>query len=121
VTGATPAAPRDAGVRVTRTPKRPKRERETPALVGFFRRLMRAYTRRIADTGDLDSMAAFARLLEEGDGHLHDMVAVLRHEPWNYSWQQIGDALGITRSSAQERFRKAGGSRRAGGQPAHLR
>jgi hypothetical protein len=87
----------------------------------MFRRLMRAYTRRVGLQGDLDAMAEFALLLGEGQDHLTDMVAVLRHEPWSYSWAEIGRALGISRQSAQERFAKAGGARRAGGQPGHLR
>ena len=87
----------------------------------MFSRLLRAYARRVGDEGDLDAFAEFARLLSEGDGHLQDMAAMLRHEPWSYSWAEIGRALGISRQSAQERFAKAGGTRRVGGQPGHLR
>jgi hypothetical protein len=82
---------------------------------------MRAYTRRVGADGDLDAFAEFAALLDEGDGHLTDMVAMLRHEPWSYSWAEIGRALGISRQSAQERFAKAGGARQPGGQPGRLR
>jgi hypothetical protein len=48
-------------------------------------------------------------------------IAMLRHEPWSYSWRQVADALGISRQAAQQRFRKAGGHRRPGGQPGSLR
>ncbi|HEY3034416.1 MAG TPA: hypothetical protein VGJ54_07140 [Streptosporangiaceae bacterium] len=109
------------GVRRTLTPRRRKREVETAEFAAMLRRLLRAYVRRVGDQGDLDAFAEFARLLEEGEGHLLDMVAVLRHEPWSYSWAEVGRVLGISRQSAQERFRKAGGARRAGGQPGNLR
>jgi hypothetical protein len=110
-----------SGVRPTLTPKRSRRERENPEFAALFRRLMRAYTRRVGASGDLDAVAEFARLREESEGHLTDMVAMLRHEPWSYSWAEVGRALGISRQSAQERFAKAGGARRPGGQPGHLR
>ncbi len=110
-----------SGVRRTLTPRRRRREVENPEFAGLLRRLMRAYARRVGDEGDLDAFAEFARLLDEGEEHLVDMVAMLRHEPWSYSWAEIGRALGISRQSAQERFRKAGGARRVGGQPGHLR
>jgi hypothetical protein len=110
-----------SGVRPTLTPRRHRREVENSEFAAMFRRLMRAYVRRVGDQGDLDAFAEFARLIEEGEGHLVDMAAMLRHEPWSYSWAEVGRALVISRQSAQERFRKAGGSRRAGGQPGHLR
>jgi hypothetical protein len=112
--------PRRPGVRETLTPERPRREVENPEFSEFVRRILRAYARRVGD-GDLDALGALAALRDEIDGHLVDAVAMLRHEPFSYSWQQIGDALGITRQSAQERFRKAGGARRPGGQPGRLR
>jgi len=86
----------------------------------MVRRVLRAAARR-AGAGDLDALADLAALRGELDGHLVDAVAVLRHEPWSYSWGEIGAALGVSRQTAQERFRKAGGSRRPGGQPGSLR
>ena len=115
------AAPRGCGVGPALPPARRRREVENADFAAMFSRLMRAYTRRVDASGDLDALAEFARLLEEGNRHLVDMVAVLRHEPWCYSWAEIGRALGIFRQSAQERFAKAGGARRPGGQPGHLR
>jgi hypothetical protein len=87
----------------------------------MFPRLLRAWVRRAQRDGDLDALTALAQHRDEVDAHLVDMVAVLRAEPWSYSWSEIAAALGITRQSAQERFRKAGGTRRPGGQPGHLR
>jgi hypothetical protein len=112
---------RRSGVRADLTPNRAKRERETSEFPDLFRRLMRAYVRRVAAEGDLGAVGEFAQLLDEAGGHLTDMVAVLRHEPWSYSWTQIGTELGISRQTAQERFAKVGGARRPGGQPGRLR
>jgi hypothetical protein len=109
-----------SGVRSPLTPKRPRRQVENPEYGAFVRRILRAYTRR-AGAGDLDALADLARLRDELDGHLADAVAVLRHEPSCYSWRDIAGALGITRQTAQQRWRKAGGARRPGGQPGNLR
>jgi hypothetical protein len=111
---------RRPGVRADRTPERPRRQVENLEYGAFLRRVLRAYTRR-AGAGDLDALADLARLRDELDGHLADAVAVLRHEPWSYSWREIAGALGTKRHTAYERFRKAGGARRPGGQPARLR
>jgi hypothetical protein len=109
------------GVNRTLTPKRRRREVETSAWVGMFPRLLRAWVRRAQRDGDLDALAALAHHREEVDAHLADMVAVLRAEPWSYSWQEIGDALGCSKQAAQQRWHKAGGARRPGGQPGNLR
>jgi hypothetical protein len=87
---------------------------------GFVRRVLRAYARRVGD-GELNALADLAALSAEVDGHLATAVARLRAEPWNCSWEQIADELGVTRQAAQARFRDASGTRRPGGQPANLR
>jgi hypothetical protein len=112
---------RRPGVNRTLTPGRRKREHETSEFPALFRRLMRAYVRRITAEGDLGDLGEFAELLEEAEGHLIDIVAVLRHEPWSYSWAEIGDTLGISRQAVQQRYGKVGGARRPGGQPGRLR
>jgi hypothetical protein len=111
---------RRSGVRSTLTPKPRRREVENPEFAAFIRRVLRAYARRVGG-GDLDALGDLARLRDELDGHLADAVAVLRHEPWSYSWRQIADARGVTRQTAHEKYRKAGGARRPGGQPGSLR
>lgn len=109
-----------SGVNRTLTPKRRRREVETSAWVGMFPRLLRAWVRRAQGDGDLDALAALARHREDVDAHLADMVTVLRND-WAYSWQEIADALGCSRQAAQQRWHKAGGARRPGGQPGSLR
>src|SRR5437867_11126406 len=108
---------RRPGVRSALTPGRPKRPHETSEFPDLFRRLMRAYARRVGAEGDLGDLGEFAKLLEVAEGHLIDMVAELRHEPWSYSWAEIGGALGTTWQSAQGRVAKVGGTRRPGGRP----
>jgi hypothetical protein len=108
------------GVNVRLTPKRRRREVENPDYAAMIRRVLRRYAHRVS-AGDLEGLGDLARLREEIDGHLVDVVAALRHEPWSYSWQQIADALGCSKQAAQQRWRKAGGARRPGGQPGSLR
>ena len=108
-----------SGVNRVLTPATRRREVENPDYAAFLRRILRAYSRRIA-AGDLDALGDLARLREELDGNLTDAVAGLRND-WSYSWQEIADVLGCSRQAAQQRWRKAGGGRRPGGQPGHLR
>jgi hypothetical protein len=111
---------RHRGVNRTLTPRRRRRAHETSDFYGMFQRLFRAYARRVGN-GDLDALGDLAALRDELDGHLTDAICLLRHEPWSYSWEEIGAALGISRQAAQQRYGKVGGARRAGGQPGHLR
>jgi hypothetical protein len=118
VTG--PSGRRRSGVNASLTPRRPRRDVENPEFAALFQRLLRAWTRR-AGAGDLDALASMAAHGDEVDAHLLDAIAMLRDEPHCYSWQEIGDALGISRQAAQQRFGKVGGARRVGGQPGRLR
>ena len=105
------------------TAKRAKRIRETPEFASFTRRIMRALSRRIAD-GDVDALGELEALRAEVDRAMIAAVVGLRSEPFNYSWAQIGDRLGVTRQAAQIRFGKhmpEGIGRAVGGQPASLR
>jgi hypothetical protein len=88
-----------------------------PAMIG---RCLRALSRHVGD-GAISDLADLARLEDELHGNLVDAVARLRAEPWCYSWRAIGRALGISRQAAAQRFAKAGGARRPGGQPWYLR
>jgi hypothetical protein len=110
---------RRSGVKARLTPAPRRREVENPQFAEFVRRILRAYARRVG-AGDLAALGDLARLREEIDGHLTDAVAGLRND-WSYSWQEIADELEVSRQAAQQRWRKAGGGRRPGGQPGHLR
>lgn len=95
-------------------------EVETSAYAAFMRRVMKAYAKRVG-AGDIAALPELVALRDELDEYILAAVAELRSERWNYSWAQIGDALGISRQAAQKRFSEAGGARRPGGQPGHLR
>ena len=72
----------------------------------FARRVIRAYSRRIA-AGDIDAITGMARLADELDIAIHHAVSRLRAQH-GYSWADIAARLGITRQAAQQRW---------GGQP----
>jgi hypothetical protein len=84
-------------------------------------RMLHALRTRATADGDLDLLADVHHLHDELDRVEADIVTALRGYPYACSWQDIGTALGITRQAAQERFRKAGGIRRPGGQEAKYR
>lgn len=83
-------------------------------------RLPRAVSRHVGD-GALNDLGGLDRLRHELDGHILDAVAPLWDQPFCYSWAQIGRALGVSPQAAAQRFAKAGGARRPGGQPGNLR
>lgn len=102
---------------------RTKQERETASYGAMMRRMLKGYGRRVAgkDIAELKGLADFAADTERVLG---ETVAALRTEEGGaYSWADIGDALGITRSAAQKRFGKydTAPARTTGGQPSNLR
>ena len=78
---------------------------ENDAYAGFARRIVRAYSRRIA-TGDVDGLADLVDLSCQVDTAIHQAVTGLR--AFGYSWTEIACRLGITRQAAQKRW---GGAR----------
>jgi hypothetical protein len=102
---------------------RTKQERETASYAAMMRRMLTGYGRRVAgkDIAELKGLADFAA---DAERVLGETVAVLRtQEGGAYSWADIGEALGITRSAAQKRFGKydTAPARTIGGQPSNLR
>ena len=83
------------------TPKRPRRPVENDEYAAFARRILRAYSRRIA-AGDIDALADMADLAAEIDTAMGQAVTGLREQ--GYSWAEIGTRLGITRQAAQQRW-----------------
>lgn len=73
----------------------------------FVGRILRATERRVSN-GDIEGLRALAGLRSELDRAIQEAVTRLRGEPWNYSWADVGRALGIRRQSAQERFGSKG-------------
>lgn len=87
--------------KATMAPEPPKVE--TPEFVGMIRRCIRAAGRRVA-AGDVCCLTDLADIRGAVDDAITEAVAGLRDEPWCYTWEQIGEALGITRQAAQQRF-----------------
>ena len=101
MTYATRPADRPSGVKKPLTPKRPYRVVENPEYAAFLRRVIAAYSRRVA-AGDIEAipaMAALADHLENATRHAINELNAL-----GYSWADIGMRLGITRQGAQQRW-----------------
>ncbi len=88
-------------VKARLTPKRRKRSVENDEYAAFTRRVLRAYSRRIA-AGDIDALADLSTLATDIESATGLAVAGLRTR--GYSWADIGTRLGITRQAAQQRW-----------------
>jgi hypothetical protein len=97
------ATPRPAAgtVNDTLTPKRRRPVTENPEYAAFARRILRAYSRRVA-TGDVESLTHMISLADDINDAIAQAVAGLRDA--GYSWAEIGSRLGVTRQAAQQRW-----------------
>lgn len=87
------------------TPKRRRPVTENSEYAAFARRILRAYSRRIA-TGDVESLAHMATLADEINDAMAQAISGLRAA--GYSWAEIGSRLGISRQAAQQRWGRSG-------------
>ena len=96
-----PACPGHCAVKKPLTPKRPYRAVENDEYNAFLRRVIAAYSRRVA-AGDIEAITAMANLA----GHLEDATrqAITGLRESGYSWADIAMWLGITRQGAQQRW-----------------
>ena len=83
------------------TPKRRRPITENPEYAAFARRILRAYSRRIA-AGDVESLTHLISPSDDIDNAIQQAVSGLRAS--GYSWTEIGARLGITRQAAQQRW-----------------
>lgn len=83
--------------------KRTKRPVETSQFDAFARRILRAYSRRVAD-GDIEALASLVALSSELDAVTRLAVTGLRKSPYSYSWSEIADRLGVSKQAAQQRY-----------------
>ena len=83
------------------TPKRRYRAVENDQYAAFVRRVIRAYSRRVA-AGDIEAITAMARLADDLDDATRQAITGLRE--FGYSWADIALRLGITRQGAQQRW-----------------
>lgn len=79
----------------------PRREVETASYLAFARRIIRGAGERVAQADDWE-LAELVSLRDDVEAAITKAVAGLRAQ--GHSWQYIGDALGIKRHSAYERY-----------------
>ncbi len=94
-------AERPSGVKMPLTPKRPYRVVENDEYAAFLRRVIRAYSRRVA-AGDIEAITAMNRLAADLEEATRQAITGLRG--FGYSWADIAMRLGITRQGAQQRW-----------------
>lgn len=101
MTYATRPGERPPGVKKPLTPKRRYRVVEDDEYAAFLRRVIRAYSRRVA-SGNIEAITTLAALA----GHLEDATrqAITGLRQSGYSWADIAMRLGITRQGAQQRW-----------------
>jgi hypothetical protein len=90
-----------SGVKPTLTRPRRRDVVENDEYAAFIRRIIRAYSRRIA-TGDIEALRDLLALARDIDTATDSAVEGLR--AFGYSWADIGDRLGISRQAAHERW-----------------
>jgi hypothetical protein len=83
------------------TPKRRSRVVENDEYAAFLRRVIAAYSRRVA-AGDIEAITTMAALANDLDQSIRQAITGLR--AYGYSWADIALRLGITRQGAQQRW-----------------
>jgi hypothetical protein len=83
------------------TLKRRRSVVENDEYAAFLRRILAAYSRRVA-SGDIEAITAMAGIARDIDTALRDAIAGLR--ACGYSWADIAARLGVTRQGAQQRW-----------------
>jgi hypothetical protein len=78
---------RRSGDKARLSPKRRRRTVENDEYGQFIRRILRAYSRRVAD-GDIEALSLMTRLADELDDAIAQAVKGLRAQ--GYSWTEIG-------------------------------
>ena len=83
------------------TAKRRTRVVENDEYAAFLRRVIAAYSRRVA-AGDIEAITTMAALADHLDTAIRQAITGLRN--YGYSWAEIAARLGITRQGAQQRW-----------------
>ena len=88
-------------VKGTLTSKRRRDVVENDAYADFARRIIAAYSRRVA-TGDIEAITDLVNLSDNVDKAIAYAIGGLR--AFGYSWADIGHRLGISRQACQQRW-----------------
>ena len=83
------------------TANRRRRVVENDEYALFLRRVIRAYSRRVA-AGDIEAVADMTAIADEIGTAIQDAITGLRAT--GYSWADIALRLNITRQAAQQRW-----------------
>jgi hypothetical protein len=83
------------------TPNRRRRVVENDEYATFLRRVIRAYSRRVAE-GDIEAVADMTAIADEIGTAIQEAITGLRRN--GYSWADIALHLNITRQAAQQRW-----------------
>lgn len=103
MTTMTAQAPGAVNQMATARPRRQRNRKPTEELKGMFGRMLRAYVKRAADE-DPWVVKDLLDIREQLDASIDDAVANLVAR--GYSWQDIGQELGMTRQAAWKRWAK---------------
>ncbi len=93
-----------SNVKASLTPKRRARVVEKDQYAAFIRRVIAAYSRRIA-AGDIDTISDMTSIAAELDDAISQAVTGLRAS--GYPWADIAARLGMSRQAAQQRWGRA--------------
>ncbi|HZN72690.1 MAG TPA: hypothetical protein VFC00_13560 [Micromonosporaceae bacterium] len=74
---------------------------ETQEYAAFARRVLRAYSRRVAG-GDVEALRDLIALADDIETAIRTAVIGLREH--NYSWAEIAARLGVTKQAAHQRW-----------------
>jgi hypothetical protein len=74
---------------------------ENDAFADFARRIVRAYSRRVA-AGDIEAITDLVTLADHLDEAIAFAIGGLRE--FGYSWAEIGNRLGVSRQACQQRW-----------------
>lgn len=88
-------------------PKAPPRRKENSEYFGFVKRSLRGYAVRIGEQGDPDDLPAMVSLADAFEQALAQAVQALNDR--GFSWQSIGDAVGMRRQHAWRRWHRREG------------
>lgn len=93
-----------SNVKASLTPTRRRRVVENDQYAAFVRRVIAAYSRRVA-AGDVDAISDMTSIAAELDDAISQAVTGLRAA--GYTWAGIAASLGVTRQAAQQRWGRA--------------
>jgi hypothetical protein len=86
------------------SPNRRRGAVENDEYADFARRIVRAYSRRVA-AGDIEALVSMVTLAQDVDAAIQ--IAVVGLRDFGYSWTDIANRLGITRQAARQRWNNA--------------